>query len=339
MKDRFESITQDVRMATLSRNEPGDARPERLRVASLPQVLRRLRLRDLETLDRLGRYRSFARTAEAASITQPALSKWLRELEDELGFALFERTSRRVAPTVYGEAMLESVARILTDLRGIEPAFEALRRGAGQPVTVGMLPGMPPLLVPGIVDYLENQGSHIQISLQELTLDHLLPQALRHELDLVVCRLDAAALASGLASRPLYHDEVIAVAGRQHPLARRQSVSWRDAAQFPWIAPPKGSPMRAALEAEFAHAGVAMPRIVMGSVSPLTNHAVARRQPCLFVSAAKGLAARSEAEPAMHALPLALATVVPTVGVLYVEPCSAAVATMLNALEAVARSV
>jgi DNA-binding transcriptional LysR family regulator len=326
-------------MATSSGKEADAVRPERLRVANLSQALRRLRLRDLETLDRLGRYRSFARTAEAASITQPALSKWLRELEDELGVALFERTSRRVAPTVYGAAILESVARILTDVRGIEPAFDALRRGGGQPVTIGMLPGMPPLLVPGLVDYLTQQGSPFQISLQEYTLDHLLPQALRHELDLVVCRLDATALGSGLASRSLYRDEMIAVAGKQHPLARRKSVTWRDAAQFPWIAPTPGSPMRTALEAEFAHAGVAMPRIVMESVSHQTNHAVARRQPCLFVSSAKGLAARSEADPTMRALPLTLSTVAQTVGVMYVEPCSAAVATMLDALEHVGKTL
>lgn len=326
-------------MGTSSEKEADGARPERLRVANLLQALRRLRLRDLETLDRLGRYRSFARTAEAASITQPALSKWLRELEEELGVALFERTSRRVAPTVYGAALLESVARILTDLRGIEPTFEALRRGGGQPVTIGMLPGMAPLLVPGLVDYLEKEGSHLQISLQEYTLDHLLPQALRHELDLVVCRLDAAALGSGLASRALYRDEMIAVAGRQHPLARRKSVTWRDAAKYPWIAPTAGSPMRTALEAEFAHAGVAMPRIVMESVSHQTNHAVARRQPCLFVSSAKRLSVPGDADPTMCALPLTLSTVVPTVGVLYAEPCSAAVATMLDALDYVARTL
>lgn len=55
---------------------------------ALPSALRRLRLRDLETLAWLGRYRSFARTAEAASVTQPALSKWLRELEEQLGLPL-----------------------------------------------------------------------------------------------------------------------------------------------------------------------------------------------------------------------------------------------------------
>jgi DNA-binding transcriptional LysR family regulator len=314
---------------------PVAPRTERLRVARLPQALRRLRLRDLETLDWLGRYRSFARTAEAASITQPALSKWLRELEEELGFALFERTSRRVAPTVYGQAMLESVARILADLRGVEPAFEALRLGAAQPVTIGMLPGMPPLLIPDLIDHLADLGSRVQVDLQENTLDHLLPQALRHELDLVVCRLDATALASGLANRALYRDEMVAVAGGKHPLARRKAMRWQDAARFPWIAPPRGSPMRAALEAEFAHAGVAMPHIVLESVSHQTNRAVARRQPCLFVASAKSFA-RSDADPALRALPLSLSTVVQTVGVLYAEPCSAVVATMIDALVTVA---
>lgn len=57
-------------------------------VGQLPRTLGKLRLRDLETLDLLGRTRSFARTAEAAAITQPALSKWLRELEQAIGLPL-----------------------------------------------------------------------------------------------------------------------------------------------------------------------------------------------------------------------------------------------------------
>lgn len=304
-----------------------------LLVQQLPRTLGKLRLRDLETLDLLARTRSFARTAEVAAITQPALSKWLRELEQAIGLPLFERTTRHVAPTIYGDAMLECIARILTDLRGVKPTWEALRLGANKPVTIGTLPNMGPLLIPGTIEYLKTHDMSIQINLREDTLDRLLPQAQRRELDLLVCRLDATAHAAGLAVQPLYRDEMVVVCGTDHPLSLRDHVTWRDAHEFPWIAPPHGSPMRVALEAEFAHAGLVMPEIVLESVSHSANCAVVQRIPCLFVSSQRGLTETRGAEP-LRRLPLVLSMVSKTVGVLYSEPCGTAVAAVLAAITA-----
>jgi DNA-binding transcriptional LysR family regulator len=301
------------------------------RAAALPVALRRLRLRDLETLEWLGRYRSFARTAEAASVTQPALSKWLRELEEQLGLRLFDRTSRRVQPTAYGEAMLECVARILNDLREIEPAFAALRHGLERPLTIGLLPNMDEQFMSGVLAWLHEHDTPIQLNLRVDTLDRLLPQAQRRELDLLVCRLEATALAAGLAVDELLRDEMVVVAAKHHPLHKRSRVSWADAAAFPWIAPPLGSPMRSALEAEFARVGRAMPQIVMESASHHTNRTVAQRLPCLFVTS-ESRALRSDATRELRALPLRLSTIAPTIGVLSHQPRSAAVTMVLQAL-------
>jgi DNA-binding transcriptional LysR family regulator len=313
---------------------PGPATRDAVsQLAPLPQALRKLRLRDLETLDWLGRTRSFARTAEAAAITQPALSKWLRELELAIGMPLFERTTRRVAPTVYGEAVLEYIGRILTDLRGVTPALDALRQGLSMPLSIGLLPNMGAQLLPDLIEHLQMRGSPIQLNLREHTLDYLLPQAQRRELDLLVCRLDANVLAAGLAVEPLYRDDMVVVGGPHHPLGRSTHVDWQEAARFPWIAPPVGSPMRAALEAEFANAGLAMPTIVMESVAHSTNCAVAQRIPCLFVASARGLESTSNGMHALYRSPLRLSTITQTIGALYSTPCSAAAATVIEALK------
>jgi DNA-binding transcriptional LysR family regulator len=308
------------------------SRADRSRIEHLPQVLRRLRIRDLETLDWLGRYRSFARTADEASITQPALSKWLRELEDTLGLPLFERTSRRVAPTVYGEAMLETVARILADLQTVQPAFDALKRGTSLPLKIGMLPYISLRLLPGAIEQLSQLAPGQQINLSENTLDYLLPLMQRRELDMVVCRLEPVALTSGFTVTELYSDEILVVASKDHPLHRRSRVTWRDAAAWPWIMPAQGSPIRMALEVEFATAGSAVPQVLMESTSHLTNCAVARRVPCLFVST-RLRRGETDLNGELRQLPLKLSTAVPRVGALTAEPHSAAVATVLAALQ------
>lgn len=300
------------------------------------QALRKLRLRDLETLDWLARTRSFARTADAASITPPALSKWLRELEDALGFALFERTSRRVATTAYGDALLECVDRVLADMRGVARAFDGLRTGTGRPVTIGMLPNMAPLLIPGAMARLLDAGTPVQLNVRTDTLDRMFTQAQRRELDLLVCRLDATAMAAGLAVAPLYRDDVIVVCGAQHPLRKYDRLTWQDAAAFPWIAPPLGSPMRMAFDAAFALAGVAPPAVLMESVSWLTNCMVAKQLPCLFVSSERTFGLDVGDVAALSTLPLRLSTIPETVGALYTAPASASVRVVIDALKAAA---
>lgn len=282
----------------------------------LPQALRRLRLRDLEMLAWLGHTRSFSRTAEVAALTQPALSKWLRELEQALGVPLFERTTRRVSPTPYGDVVLSSVARILTDIGGVPPALEALRLGFGRPVSIGMLPGMAPIHVPRLLDHFARHGHPLQIRLHEDTFDRLLPPMQRHELDLLVCRLDAAALNAGLTVRPLYDDDVVVVGGNGHPLSRKRQVSWKDAARYPWIVPIRGTPMRSAIDAQFAHAGLTLPDIVLESQSLQTNIEVVQQLRCLFVITSSNLS-RPSIGNLLSPIALKLSHVAPTVGALY----------------------
>lgn len=302
----------------------------------IPAALRKLRIRDLETLRWLGRTRSFARTAEAAAITQPALSKWLREIEQALGVALFERTTRRVTPTAYGDALLERAERMLTDLAGVAPALEALRDGLAHPVNVGILPGMASVLMPQTLARIAHTGPALRVNLFEETLDRLLPRARWHEIDLLVCRLDETAMNAGFGVVALYDDEVRVYGAKHHPLAASTTPSWADAARYPWIVPPPGTPMRRAIDTEFAHQGLPMPNVVMESVSLMTNASTAQAMPCLFLASTLGVA-RSPLRAALHDFGLRFAHVAPTVGVLHNPAPNAAALTLIDHLRHVAQ--
>lgn len=304
---------------------------------SLPQALRKLRVRDLETLRQLGRTRSFARTAEAAAITQPALSKWLREIEHSLGVTLFERTTRRVTPTPFGDALLERAERMLTDLAGVAPAMQALRDGLGQPVNVGILPGMANVLIPGALARIEQDGPPLRINLIDDTFDHLLPRLHWREIDLLVCRLDAVAMNAGLGVVPLYDDEVGVYGGKQHPLAAKARPTWADAARYPWIVPPPGTPMRRAIETEFAHHGLAMPRVIMESTSLMSNDVSAQAVPSLFLSSVTSVR-RSPRADALHDFGLRFNHVAPTVGALHANVPHTAALALIDILRDVTRA-
>ncbi|BCQ29585.1 hypothetical protein NK8_77750 (plasmid) [Caballeronia sp. NK8] len=170
----------------------------------------------------------------------------------------------------------------------------------------------------------------------ENTLDHLLPLMQRRELDMVVCRLESVVLTAGFTVTELYSDEILVVAPKNHPLHRHSHVTWRDAAAWPWIMPSMGSPMRTALEVEFATAGVAAPHVLMESTSHLTNCAVARRVPCLFVST-RLRRGETDLNGELRQLPLKVSTAVQRVGALTAEPRSTAVSVVLAALQAAGR--
>ncbi|WP_321815514.1 MULTISPECIES: LysR substrate-binding domain-containing protein [unclassified Paraburkholderia] len=301
--------------------------------AIVEQALRKLRLRDLETLRILDKTRSFARTSEAVALSQPALSKWLRELESALGIALFERTTRRVAPTSYGEALLEFVGRVLAEMQNVGPTLEALRTGTGRPVSLGCLPNMAQLIVPGTLGRLVENGHSIRLNVQEGSFTSLLTQVERRELDVLVCHQNATVLSSGLEVVPLYRDEISVVCGPKHPLMRRKTVTWQDAAEFPWIAPPSGTAFRNALNREFAEAGVAPPRVMLETLSKETSALIAQRLPCLYITSFKNWRLADRRGEKVHRLPLRITTIPEAVCAAFCKPAGFSVGAVIEAMK------
>ena len=103
------------------------------------------RLRHFLAVFELG---SIGQAADKLLLTQPALSKSLRSLEDELGARLFDRTPMGVVATVFGEALAMHAKAIEAQLRSAEAAIGALRGKAKGRVTVGIGPSVAPSLMP-----------------------------------------------------------------------------------------------------------------------------------------------------------------------------------------------
>src|SRR5260370_41586925 len=89
----------------------------------------RLRLRHLQVLLSLARTGNLSQSAIALNTTQPALSKWLKELEEDVGLPLFERHARGLRPTSNGEALIEHARRIEAHLDTARDDMQALRGG------------------------------------------------------------------------------------------------------------------------------------------------------------------------------------------------------------------
>jgi DNA-binding transcriptional LysR family regulator len=181
----------------------------------------------------VARQKGFTRASRTLRITQPAVSKVVKALEEELGTPLLVRERRRVRLTDAGRIVLERAQAILDAMRVMEEEvvdLSALRRGRlriGTPPIVGVA-FLPPLLAefhrshPGISLELREEGSH---QIEDLVRGH--------ELDVGAVVLPTDERAFG--TLPFVRDQLRAVLHPSHPLARRRSLALRELAGTPFV--------------------------------------------------------------------------------------------------------
>ncbi len=187
----------------------------------------------LRTFVEVARQQGFTRASETLHVSQPAISKMVKALEDELGTPLLHRERRRVRLTEAGRVVLDRAQGILDALRVIEEEVvevAALRRGRlrlGMPPIVGVT-FFPPLLAefhqayPNVLLELREEGSH-----------HIESLVMERELDVGAVVLPTDEKAFG--TMPFVRDDLRAVLHPDHPLARRPHVSLRDLAGTPFV--------------------------------------------------------------------------------------------------------
>ena len=110
--------------------------------------LHRVSIRQLRLVTAIAEGGSMVRAAEAVGLTQPAVTKAVRDLERDLGVELFERGNRGVTPTIYGEALVRHAHRVLAQLVHAAEEIDDLAHGAGGRVAVGTLLAASAWLLP-----------------------------------------------------------------------------------------------------------------------------------------------------------------------------------------------
>ena len=277
-----------------------------------PIWFRRLRLRQLELLLALQRHSTLTATAESLRLTQPAVSQQLAELEAALGEQLFER-SRGLRPTSVGRAMLRYAEQALAGARRADDEFRALRSGASGLVRIGAMRVATTVLLPRAITRLRSAGDNLRLVVEEDILQGLWPRLERGELDLVVGRIDGRMRSSGLPFESLYEDPHVVVCRRGHPLARRRRPMWPDLLDYPWVLPPAGTALRAAVDASFGSLGLPPPQPWVDSGSVSTTLALLPMTDGLAVLS-RTAARHHRAQGLLAVLPLALPVDVGPVG-------------------------
>ncbi|ARP89486.1 hypothetical protein CAL14_03595 [Bordetella genomosp. 9] len=201
------------------------------------------------------------RAASACDVTQPALSKSLKRLEDETGLALFDRANRTLRPTSAGLAFAEHARKVVNQYEDALRHAESLRAGKGGMLRLGATAAtMDTVVMPALQTLLPAQPG-LQVALTLGLSDELPDLVQQGDLDLAVAPSDGRG--GVLRQEAVGHDVLKLVAGRRNPLAGRPGVALADLAAQRWVLPKRTSVARQRLDAFFARENQPLPRAVL----------------------------------------------------------------------------
>lgn len=146
-------------------------------------------LKQLRYFHALAREQHFGRAADACSVTQPALSMQIQELEASLGLDLVERTRAGVKLTAKGEQIAERAQRILNDVHDL---VDFARQSAGVlsgRLRLGLIPSVAPYLLPPLLPLLKAQHPDLELHLRETQTETLVHELAEGKLDVLLLAL------------------------------------------------------------------------------------------------------------------------------------------------------
>jgi DNA-binding transcriptional LysR family regulator len=197
---------------------------------------------------------SFHRAAEQLNLSQPALSRRIKQLELVLGAPLLERTTRRVAPTAAGRDLQPLLVRLLDELETSVLSMSSTGKLQHGQVTIACVPTAAFYFLPQVIKQFHQLHPHIRIRILDLSANEGLRSVAAGECEFGISMLGSAD--PDLTFTPLMKDPFVLACHRDHPLARRQGVQWRDLADHLLIGVSRHSGNRTILDNALANLDV-----------------------------------------------------------------------------------
>lgn len=192
--------------------------------------MRFTQLRDFLSILEAGSVRGAARRLD---LSQPALTKSLRNLEAELGVKLFQRTPTGVVPTRFGKALSTRARAVRAELRKAEEELGKLTGDERGSVALGVGTVATTVVVPQAIRQFRAQFPDARVRITEGLPHALLPLARDETLDLVVGARPSGPLDGVFRFRPMYRSPRAVVARKNHPRADAKSIA--ELADADWL--------------------------------------------------------------------------------------------------------
>jgi DNA-binding transcriptional LysR family regulator len=204
---------------------------------------------------------SFSLAAEALHLTQPAVSKRVAVLEDELGAALFDRSGRGVRLTRAGEVLLPRARRLLQELADSRLAVINLAGTVGGRLSIGTSHHIGLHRLPPVLKAFRRRYPDVELDIHFQSSEAACQAVARRDLELAVVTLPETA-SPPLRLQPIWDDPLTVVVAEDDPLAGRRSVKPETLAGQPAIFPSGDTATRALIDEYLLELGL-RPRVLM----------------------------------------------------------------------------
>lgn len=232
------------------------------------RIGRRIRLRDLHIVLAVAEEGSMAKASAKLAISHPVISKTVADLERTLGVSLFDRNSRGVVLTAYGEALLKCGVNVFDEMRqGLkrieflaDPTSGKLAVGGPELVMAGILPAISEAFLrrfPGV----QLQAVHADTATMQFG------QLRNREVELLIGRVPRQLTEDDVVSEPLLEEPFVAIAGKDSEWARRRRIELSDLVGEAWVLPPYDSAPGALITELFDSCGVKPPEPRIATLS------------------------------------------------------------------------
>lgn len=276
-------------------------------------VERRIKFRHLQCFLEVAQQQSVVRAADALAISQPGVSRTIRELEEYLDAKLFDRSQRGVRLAPCGEIFLRYAGASITALsQGIESIAQT-RLGGQSVIRVGVLPTVAANLIPAAVRHFKERDLGTTINLATGANTVLIADLRVGELDLVVGRLAEPDHMIGLTFEHLYSEEIAFVVRPGHPLLENDPFDIKRLRAFEMVYPDQGAIIRPEVDRFLIARGVGAISERIETVSNAFARSYVQETEAIW-AISSGVCARDVATGALIALPIDTAETTGPVG-------------------------
>lgn len=222
-------------------------------------------IRDVLAVAEAGSLRAASRRL---GITQPSITRSIRDTENELGLSLFTRRANGVTLTDMGRIFVRRATTIENELRRVREELEQAKGNFIGQVTVGMSVASSIALIPSMLPAFQKEFPHALVKFRESLFQPLEQEILNGDIDFYVGPLDEDLSTTSLVIERLFDNDRMVLARRGHPLAGATTLAeLRDAK---WIRPSFTTRLgEADFDQMFERAGLPQPEIVMHTQSAL----------------------------------------------------------------------
>jgi DNA-binding transcriptional LysR family regulator len=229
-----------------------------------------LKYKHLLLIEVLSRTNNMHLTAEKLNLSQPAVSKMLKEIESLIGFQIFERLPRKMTVTPLGVYVVQYAQRVLNDAKHFVEDIEIMRQGGHGFLKIGGIFAATAVVIPNTIIEIKKKWPLLTIDVVEHTSGHLMEMLSEHTLDLAIGRFTNITQEQFFDFRPLGPEPFCIVVNSQHPCAKQQYCDLNELLKWPWVLYPKGTPIRERMEAAFLRANVKVPLNTVNTMSMQT---------------------------------------------------------------------